>query len=83
MRGKMLWFNEDKNRGVIEAEDGERLHVHGAAFAPGARPTGRCGGTAVAFHVVVGDDRQAAEVTVIAEVASRRARRRQHSRAFS
>jgi cold shock CspA family protein len=76
MRGTMLWFNDEKNLGVIVADDGERLAVHGAEFAPGARPNGRCGGTPVAFSVVDGDERQASAVTLIAEVAHRRARRR-------
>jgi cold shock CspA family protein len=76
MRGTMLWFNGEKDLGVIEAEDGERLSVHGAGFAPGAQPTGRCGGTPVAFSVVEGDERKAVAVTLVTEVVPRRARRR-------
>ena len=82
MRGTMLWFNQDKNLGVIEADDGERLPVHGAQFAPGARPDGRCRGTVVAFRIVGEADRQAADVTLVPELVPRRARRR-HGRSFS
>jgi cold shock CspA family protein len=81
MRGMMLWFNDDKNLGLIEADDGERLHVQGEEFAPGARPVGRCRGTAVAFRVVEGDVRTAADVTLVPEVIGNRARRR-HGRSF-
>ena len=66
MRGRMLWFNGEKDLGLIEAEDGSRLSVEGDAFAPGARPTGgRCGGTIVAFSVVDGDEPRAADVTLV------------------
>jgi hypothetical protein len=82
MRGTMLWFNEEKNLGVIEADDGERLPVNGVQFAPGARPSGRCRGTAVEFHVVDGDERHATGVTLVPELVPRRARRR-HGRSFS
>lgn len=80
MRGTMLWFNAEKNLGVIEADDGERLHVGGEEFAAADRPVGRCKGTAVAFQVVDGDDRQATDVTIVPVVAPRRARRRHGSR---
>jgi hypothetical protein len=82
MRGKMLWFNGDKNLGVIETDDGERLTVSGAGFTPGAVPTGRCGGTAVAFRVVDGDERQAVDVSLVVDAVPRRARRR-HGRSMS
>ena len=82
MRGTMLWFNEEKNLGVIEAADGERLTVHGAQFEAGARPSGRCRGTEVDFRVVDGDERHAAGVTLVPELVPRRARRR-HGRSFS
>jgi hypothetical protein len=81
MRGTMLWFNGDKNRGLIEAEDGERFQVYGEGFAPGARPDGRCKGTVVAFRVVDGDEPTAADVTPVPAVAANRARRR-HGRSF-
>jgi hypothetical protein len=76
MRGKLLWFNDEKDLGLIEADGGERLPVLGEAFAPGARPVGRCGGTAVDFRLVEGDEPSAADVTVVPVVAGGRARRR-------
>lgn len=76
MRGTMLWFNSDKDLGVIEAHDGERLPVQGADFAAGARPGLRCRGTAVEFRIVDADDRHAASVSLLPDVAPRRARRR-------
>lgn len=77
MRGTMLWFNETKDFGFITTEEGERLYVHGTGFAAGARPQGRCAGTVVSFHVAeVGEERKAEEVSVVPEVAPRRARMR-------
>jgi hypothetical protein len=77
MRGTMLWFNGEKDVGRIEAENGERLSVLGADFAPGARPEGeRCGGTVVEFAIRDGSERHAVGVTRIVEVEPRRARRR-------
>ena len=43
MRGKMLWFNEKKDLGIIRTDEGERLSVLGPAFTGGKRPQGRCG----------------------------------------
>jgi cold shock CspA family protein len=83
MRGKMLWFNDLKDVGQICAEDGEYLSVHGAHFAPGDKPTGRCGGTVVNFHLV--DDqtgRRAEHVTLVPELAGGRARQRRSPRAI-
>ena len=77
MRGRMLWFNAEKNRGQIDADDGERLDVDRSGFANGAAPVGRCAGTPVTFAVADGDERRIArEVTVVPEVEQRRARRR-------
>jgi hypothetical protein len=76
MRGRMLWFNEDKNLGQIEADDGERLEVRGEHFVSGWRPVGRCGGTPVSFGVVDGDVRAARDVALVPEVLGNRARRR-------
>lgn len=76
MRGTMLWFNGDKDLGVIEASDGERIPVRGMDFAAGIRPAPRCRGTAVEFAVVEGDDRHAYGVSVVVEDAPRRARLR-------
>ena len=76
MRGTMLWFNAEKNRGQIDTDDGERLDVYATGFANGA-PVGRCAGTPVTFAVVDGaDGRVARDVTVLPEVDQRRARRR-------
>ena len=33
MRGKMKWFNEEKDHGYIETEEGERLLIPGTGFA--------------------------------------------------
>ena len=76
MRGRMLWFNEEKNLGQIEAEDGERLEVRGEHFASGWRPAGRCSGTIVSFGVAEGDVRTALDVTLVPEIVGQRARRR-------
>jgi cold shock CspA family protein len=77
VRGKMKWFNEDKDHGYIETEDGERLYIHGSGFAGGARLKGRCAGIEVEFEVVGMDgSRQAAECVVVEEAAPHRARRR-------
>jgi cold shock CspA family protein len=76
MQGTMLWFNETKDHGFISTDEGERLYVHGSGFPEGA-PQGPCAGTAVDFRVVYEDDRrQAVAVTIVPEVAPRRARRR-------
>jgi cold shock CspA family protein len=74
MRGTMLWFNNEQDYGVIEAADGEHLQVAGDDFSAGIRPVGRCRGTEVDFSVVDGDERHAAAVSFVVEVAPRRAR---------
>jgi cold shock CspA family protein len=80
VNGTMLWFNQVKDLGVVTAEDGERLPILGTGFAAGERPEGRCAGAAVSFDVAErGEERQAANVRFVAEVAPRRARMR-HSR---
>jgi cold shock CspA family protein len=76
MRGTMLWFNGDKDLGVIEAADGERLPVRGADFEAGVRLAPRCQGTAVDFRVVEGPERHAAAVSVVPDIVPRRARSR-------
>ena len=81
MDGRMLWFNDEKDLGLIEAEGGERVQVHGSDFAD-ARPVGRCGGTAVSFRLVENDVPRAADVTLVPQIDPRRARRR-HGRSFS
>lgn len=74
MRGTMLWFNETKDHGFISTEEGERLYVHGSDFSSGP-PTGPCAGMIVDFRVSDGEDgRRAVGVTIVPEVAPRRAR---------
>jgi cold shock CspA family protein len=80
MQGTMLWFNAVKDLGVIVTEEGERVPVAGREFRQDEKPTGRCAGTAVAFELD-GDDgaRRAVGVSLVPEVAPRRARMR-HAR---
>ncbi len=76
LRGKMLWFNEEKNHGVITSEEAERLTVDGSAFED-KPPQGRCSGLVVEFDLEEGDDGpRAARVRVVDEPVGRRARRR-------
>jgi cold shock CspA family protein len=72
VNGKMLWFNEAKGYGFIEAESGERVYVRGSAFLVGHAPIGRCKGLAVRFALESGE---AAEVTQEPYVDQRRATR--------
>jgi len=67
----MLWYNLDRDEGVVEAEGGERLPVTGEGFADGARPGRRCNGTPISFS---GVDGQATDVTFTAETSHGRAR---------
>jgi cold shock CspA family protein len=77
MRGTMLWFNQDKDLGVINTEAGEGLRVYGRDFAPGERPLKRCAGAEVTFSITAqGEERTATAVSFIPEVAPRRARMR-------
>ena len=77
MRGTMLWFNVDKDLGVITTQDGDRVEVLGTAFAPGERPESRCAGKIVEFSLVEMDGEQRVEdVAFIEYVAPRRARLR-------
>jgi cold shock CspA family protein len=77
VRGKMLWFNEEKDHGYISTDEGERLYLPGTGFAGGERLRGRCAGLEVEFTIVGADEsRQAAECAVVEEVIPRRARRR-------
>lgn len=77
MRGTMKWFNEEKDHGYIETEEGERLYIPGTGFAGGKRLRGRCAGIQVEFEVIgVGDSRQASECALVEEVAPHRPRRR-------
>ena len=71
----MLWFNAEKDLGVLCAEDGERLEVPGTAFAPGEKPLGRCSGLAVRFEAVDGEINA---ISFVQEPNPRRARMRRH-----
>jgi cold shock CspA family protein len=80
MQGTMLWFNDVKDLGVVTAEGGERLSVHGTGFLEGERPKGRCAGAGVTFGITEEDgERRAVGVSFVPEVAPRRARMR-HAR---
>jgi cold shock CspA family protein len=80
MRGEMIWFNETKDYGFIETDDGERLYVHRTGFADGAAPVGRCAGRAVALELVADDmGRRADAVTFLEDGDARRARPRRGS----
>jgi cold shock CspA family protein len=73
----MLWFNEEKDHGYIETDEGERLYVHGSGFEGGVRLKGPCAGTIVEFTIEdEADSRRAERVRVVQDVAPRRARRR-------
>jgi cold shock CspA family protein len=77
MRGTMKWFNEEKDHGYIETEEGERLYIPGAGFAGGKRLKGRCAGIQVEFEVIgVGDTRQASECALVETATPYRPRRR-------
>jgi hypothetical protein len=73
IRGTILWFNVAKNIGALRTEDGERIEVPGAAFLPGEKPVGRCGGKVIEFEAL---ERSVAGVAFIPEPSRRRARRR-------
>jgi cold shock CspA family protein len=81
MRGTMLWFNREKDIGVIEAEDGARLDVLGSDFRD-ALPPLRCRGTAVEFSVADGR-RHATGVSILDLEPPRRARRRSGGRSIA
>jgi cold shock CspA family protein len=77
MNGTMLWFNQEKDLGVITTEAGDRLPVGGPDFAGGERPLRRCAGAPVTFRVSDGDEGpKATDVSFVPEVAPRRARLR-------
>ncbi|MDX6510961.1 MAG: hypothetical protein QOE36_465 [Gaiellaceae bacterium] len=81
MRGNMLWFNEARQSGFIETEEGERLAVHGADFAPRVKPPSRCAGLLVEFRVAEdGGERRAVDLVIVPDSASRRARSRHSGR---
>jgi hypothetical protein len=69
----MVWFNGEKDLGVVRIEGGEQTEVAGDAFAVGQKPVGRCGGRVVEFSVLNGT---LTEIAFVAEVEARRARLR-------
>jgi hypothetical protein len=68
----MLWFNEQKQVGKIEADDGRRFSVEGSEFVLG-HPVGRCANLSVVFYAV-GDHALRVEPVTVPD--ARRARRR-------
>lgn len=73
VRGTMLWFNDDKNLGVLLTDLGDRIDVPGAAFLPGEKPLGRCAGRAVEFELLEGG---VSALAFVQELNPRRARLR-------
>jgi cold shock CspA family protein len=79
MHGTLLWFNQTKEHGRINADDGEQLTVHRSGFRPGHVPDGRCAGTPVMFERIASGpegEPRAVDVAVVEQSAQRRARRR-------
>jgi cold shock CspA family protein len=71
----MLWFNETKDHGFIQTDEGERLAVAGDAFAGGERPEGRCAHRVVTFEIErTNGSRQARDVAFVPDALGRRAR---------
>ena len=71
----MLWFNEVKDLGFIQTEEGERLSVLGTGFAEGKRPEGRCAEAVVSFDLIVTDAGREAQNVVFIEERCRRVAR--------
>jgi cold shock CspA family protein len=83
VRGKMLWFNEEKDHGYISTGEGERLYIAGSGFANGKRLKGRCAGLEVEFEVAESEgERVATECVLVDDGAPRRARRHNQSRSM-
>jgi hypothetical protein len=77
VEGTLIWFTPAKRHGFIRTEEGERLLVEEAGFAPGHLVGDRCGGTPVSFdRVDDGDRAKAVGVCVVVPEAPRRARAR-------
>jgi cold shock CspA family protein len=78
MEGTMIWFNPTKRHGFIQTDEGERLRVDAAGFAPGTLLDDRCRGTRVCFERMPGDqdEARAVDVSLVPQTAARRARLR-------
>ena len=79
MRGRLIWFNPEKQHGFIRTEEGERLLVEESGFEPGHLLGDRCAGTPLTFEREAPDaegEARAVRVSVVPEVAPRRARSR-------
>jgi hypothetical protein len=78
MEGTMIWFNPAKEHGFIRTDEGERLRIDAAGFAPGTVLGDRCRGTRVRFHRMPGeqDEARAVDVSLVPLLAPRRARLR-------
>jgi hypothetical protein len=80
MEGTMIWFNPAKRHGFIQTDEGERLRVDEAGFAPGALLGDRCRGTRVRFDRMSGEqdeaEARAVDVSLVPLNAARRARLR-------
>ncbi|HEX2292819.1 MAG TPA: hypothetical protein VHH55_05855 [Gaiellaceae bacterium] len=72
----MLWFNEEKDLGALQTDDGVRTEVPGTAFLPGEKPVGRCAGKVVEFESREG---VLSAVAFVSERSQRRARLRRRS----
>ena len=77
MRGRLIWFNPEKQHGFIRTEEGERLLVEETGFEPGHLLGDRCAGTLLTFDrqgAEADDDARAVRVSVVPETPPRRAR---------
>jgi cold shock CspA family protein len=74
----MIWFNAAKQHGFIRTEDGERLLVEAADFAPGFKIPERCRDLHVTFEREERptDVPHAVQVALVPLDAPRRARMR-------
>jgi len=78
MEGMMIWFNPAKRHGFIAADEGERLRIDAAGFAPGTLLGDGCRGTSVRFHRMPHEqgEARAADVSLVPLLAARRVRLR-------
>lgn len=73
LRGTMLWFNEERDRGALRTDVGERIEVPGTAFLRGEKPVGRCAGKAIEFEALEG---AVTRLAFVPDLSPRRARLR-------